>query len=181
MKIYTRTGDAGETGLLGGGRVAKDHPRIRVFGDLDELNALLGMARAHQLPLQIDELVERIQHELFTVGAEMATADPENVPDERTSDEHICRLEADIDSLESQVDELTCFILPAGPLATTVFHLARCVCRRCERELVALAQQEPVRPQVLRYVNRLSDLLFVAARATAKAQGAGETPWRRTS
>ena len=181
MKIYTRTGDAGETGLLGGARVGKDHPRLRVFGDVDELNALLGMARAHRLPSEIDDVVERIQHELFTVGAELATPDSAQAPDDRISDQHIRQLEVDIDAFEVQLDELTFFIIPAGPIGTTVFHVARCVCRRCERELVALSQEESVRPQLLQYLNRLSDLLFVAARATSKAEGAAETPWKRQS
>lgn len=188
MKIYTKTGDAGQTGLFGGGRVSKDHARITAYGTLDELNAAIGVARAEADRIdwsdetardRIDAILGEAQNRLFDLGAELATPDPENrslaVLDER----HVAALEEAIDHHEASLPPLRNFILPGGTAAAAQLHLARCVCRRAERGLVTLAGQEPIRELPLVYVNRLSDLLFVLARAANQAAGGVDTPWEK--
>lgn len=181
MKIYTKTGDQGETGLLGGTRVAKDDLRIEAYGAVDELNAVLGVARAAQIPAAIDPLLARMQNELFELGAELAR--PAIPPDDqiRIRDDEIAALETDIDRFESTLPPLRQFILPGGTAAAAGLHLARTVCRRAERRLVTLARsaEDTVRPETIVYLNRLSDLLFVLARAANAAANVADVPWQK--
>lgn len=188
MKIYTRTGDAGETALLGGVRAPKNDARIDAYGTVDELNATLGMGRAEvercpgmsqEARASIDEILAEAQNRLFDLGAELATA-PGAVGDFATLGEpHVERLERAIDQHEESLPDLTQFVLPGGSAAAARLHLARCVCRRAERAVVTLGQREPVREIAIRYLNRLSDLLFVLARTANHAAGAGDTPWKK--
>ena len=179
MKIYTRTGDAGSTGLFGGPRVPKDDARIEAYGTVDELNACLGVARSLDLGDPIDGQLCQIQHELFSIGAELATPDPDAHQTRLISDSHVKRLEDWIDLHEEILPELKCFILPAGHPASCHLHVARAVCRRAERRVVTLAAASPVSESIVVYLNRLSDLLFVLSRGVDHAQGVAEVPWER--
>jgi cob(I)alamin adenosyltransferase len=180
MRIYTKTGDAGETGLYGGGRVPKDALRVAAYGAVDELNAALGVARALAAgDADLDAVLARLQAECFTLGAELATPQPSGIarPVPRISGAHVAAAEQDIDRLETELPELRHFILPGGAKAGAALHFARTVCRRAERELVRLHHAEPVSAEALQYLNRVSDLLFVMARAANRRAGAAETPW----
>jgi cob(I)alamin adenosyltransferase len=179
MKIYTKTGDDGTTGLYGGGRLPKDHPRIEAYGTIDELNAVLGVSRAEGLPTEIDAILARVQNELFQLGAELATPKPAIKSETVITLEHSAKIEADIDQLEAKLPALKQFILPSGVKAAAALHLARTVCRRAERRVLTLAHRagETVSPQVVVYLNRLSDLLFVLARAANQAAGCVDVPW----
>lgn len=179
MRIYTRTGDQGETGLFGGPRVRKDVPRIEAYGTVDELNAVLGLSRAAGPPPEIDAVLLRVQHELFVLGAELASPQAGRAAIPTTEPGHVAALEADIDRFEAALAPLKEFILPAGSPAAAHLHVARTVCRRAERRVVALAAAEPISPTVLQYLNRLSDLLFVLARAANQAAGQADVPWKR--
>ncbi len=180
MKIYTRTGDSGTTGLFGGARVSKHDLRIAAYGDVDELNALLGVCRATGLPSEVDAVVGQLQHELFALGAELASPSAAVSGVELLSEYSVQRLENQIDRFELDLAPLRNFILPGGSPAAASLHVARCVCRRAERQLVALAATAPVRDVALRYVNRISDLLFVAARCCNRAAGVADTPWQKS-
>jgi cob(I)alamin adenosyltransferase len=182
MKIYTRTGDQGETGLYGGGRVRKDDPRIAAYGTVDELNALLGLARAESLPPEIDAVLARLQNELFDLGAELATIDPPAMGTAVINAARIAALESTIDRFEEHLAPLKQFILPGGCQGAALLHVSRTVCRRAEREVVFLAAipQEKVSPDVIVYLNRTSDLLFVLARAANAAAGVADVPWQRS-
>lgn len=182
MKIYTKTGDAGETGLYGGGRVRKDAPRIEAYGTVDELNAVLGLARAAVPPADIDALLARVQNELFDVGAELATRDPAAKGTVAVGPERIAALEAAIDHYEATLPPLKTFVLPGGTPAAAALHHARTVCRRAERRVITLATlpDEAVSPRMIVYLNRLSDLLFVLARAANAAAGVPDVRWERT-
>lgn len=180
MKIYTRTGDDGMTGLLGGGRVAKDDLRIAAFGTVDELNAALGVCRAAKLPDTIDHVLARLQHELFALGAELASPGGPPRGANLLDDAVIQRLEQSIDQFEATLTPLTTFILPGGSTAGAALHAARCVCRRAEREMVALTHISTVRPTAIQFMNRVSDLLFVLARAANSAAGVGDVPWEKS-
>jgi cob(I)alamin adenosyltransferase len=181
MKIYTKTGDQGDTGLFGGPRVSKDAVRIEAYGTVDELNSVLGVARAAGLEPSINELVSRIQNELFDLGAQLATPDPGAHNVKVVGPRQIAALEAAIDLYEQGLDPLKTFILPGGTPAAAYLHLARTVCRRAERRVVTLVGQstEGVSPEVIVYLNRLSDLLFVLARAVNHAAGEGDVPWQK--
>ncbi|MEX2139535.1 MAG: cob(I)yrinic acid a,c-diamide adenosyltransferase [Pirellulales bacterium] len=181
MKIYTKTGDDGTTGLYGGGRVRKDHARVEACGAVDELNAVVGWARAEALPRVIDELLEQIQNELFDLGAELATPQPAAQGLSVVSEREIGALEAAIDRFEAGLAPLKTFILPAGTRAAAALHLGRTVCRRAERRVITLAAgtKEPVSPQIVVYLNRLSDLLFVLARAANAGAGQEDVEWRK--
>jgi cob(I)alamin adenosyltransferase len=181
MKIYTKTGDDGETGLFGGPRVRKDSLRIEAFGTVDELNAVLGLARASGLPAEIDAVIEPIQHELFALGAELATPNPERHGTALVGASAIAALEQAIDRAETSLQPLRQFILPGGAPAAAQLHVARTVCRRAERRLTSLiaATDEPVSPNTLVYLNRLSDLLFVLARQANALAGRPDVPWRK--
>ena len=171
-KIYTRTGDEGMTGLSTGDRVRKDSLRIEVMGDVDELNSVLGMVLAVELPEAVADCLIDVQHDLFNLGAELS------MPGEALVDHgRIDWLEATLDSFNDELPPLMEFILPGGGLAASSCHLARAVCRRAERHLVALASDEPVTLESRTYLNRLSDLLFVLARIIAREAGEGEVFW----
>jgi cob(I)alamin adenosyltransferase len=186
-KVYTRAGDDGGTMLATGDRVGKDHARIRTYGDLDELNCVIGWIRAEIGRIQagfavlnflgdVDVELKRLQQELFNVGAELAS--PGIAPNEHAiAQRHVDALEQAMDRYNEALEPLTSFVLPGGGPVGVACHLARTVCRRAERELVALTKLEGVRPEVVRYVNRLSDYFFVLARATAKRIGVAETLW----
>ena len=177
MKIYTKTGDYGETGLSAGPRVGKEHPRIEAYGSVDELAATLGMVRSEQPPEDIDEVLSRIQRELFVLGGELATPTPERREMETIQPHHIRHLEEDIDRFEVQLPELRNFILPGGSKAGATLHLARTVCRRAERAVVSLGREEAINEFALTYLNRLSDALFVLARLENFNQGVPEPLW----
>jgi cob(I)alamin adenosyltransferase len=179
MKIYTRTGDDGETGLFGGGRVLKCDPRLAACGALDELNALLGWCRSTGLPAEIDKLIGQLQHDLFALGAELASPHAKSVDAGFVDDADVAGMESQIDRFAVQLPELRNFILPGGSPMAAALHMARAVCRRAERDLVALAQSAPVRPAVLQYVNRVGDLLFVLARCANAAAGVADVPWQK--
>lgn len=181
MKIYTKTGDRGDTGLYGGERVRKDAPRIEAYGAVDELNAVLGMARAEALPAEIDRLLARLQNELFDVGAELATVDPAAMGVGTVGGKQIAALEADIDHFEAGLTPLRQFILPGGCKGAAALHLARTVCRRAERRTISFSATEgqSVSNDVIVYLNRLSDLLFVLARAANAADGRGDVAWQK--
>ena len=179
-RIYTRSGDAGETGLGDGTRVPKDHPRVAAYGGVDELNAVLGLLVALDPEPPEAELLRGVQNDLFDLGADLCVPQP---ADEaagsrlRVTAAQAERLERAIDRLNEGLEPLTSFVLPGGEPAAAWCHLARTVCRRAERDVVALARAEPVNPQVVVYLNRLSDLLFVLARVYNK-QGRGDRLWK---
>jgi cob(I)alamin adenosyltransferase len=164
-RIYTKSGDQGETGLGEGSRVPKDHPRVAAYGTVDELNAVLGLVRSQQPDQSEDGLLRAIQNDLFDVGADLCVPpDAEKKSGLRVQPEQTARLEAAIDRLNAGLQPLTSFVLPGGRPAAAWCHLARTVCRRAERDVVTLTHSEAVNPQVITYLNRLSDLLFVLAR-----------------
>jgi cob(I)alamin adenosyltransferase len=181
MKIYTRTGDQGDTGLFGGGRVPKHHPRVSAYGDVDELNSSLGVARA-TLPTELfDSLLESIQRDLFSIGGQLAAPDPApvaktlakaNLPEDR-----VAEFERIIDQADQELPPLRAFVLPAGTAKAAALHQARTVCRRAERSVVRLAREEEAPPEILVYLNRLSDLLFTLARLANHRAGTGDTTW----
>jgi len=183
MKIYTKTGDTGETGLFAGPRVKKDDPRIEAYGAVDELNAVLGLARCEPLPPAIEQTLAAVQNELFAVGAELASPDPVKAGTAWIDEPHIVALEKAIDAFDDQLPPLKQFILPAGNRAACTIHIARGVCRRAERRLVTLANEPDtqVSARLIRYLNRLSDYLFVAARAANVQAGEAEIPWEKPS
>jgi cob(I)alamin adenosyltransferase len=178
-RIYTRTGDAGETGLLGGGRISKDDLRIEACGSVDELNAAIGAARSLELDGEVDRHLARVQAELFCVGSQLATPSQagarSGIPavEAAWSDE----LERAIDGWEAEVPPLARFLLPGGSAGGAALHVARCACRRAERRVVALHRQDEVQGLVLAYLNRLSDFLFVAARVVNHRAKVPEVLW----
>lgn len=176
MKIYTKTGDDGTTGLFGGGRVRKDDARVASYGNVDELNAVLGVARATGLSAKCEEILARAQVDLFALGAELATVPgkEEKLPMARLQSGDAERLEHAIDAAEEGLPALTNFILPGGSAQAATLHLARTVCRRAERSVIALGG---VRSELVIYLNRLSDLLFVLARRENFERGIADVPW----
>lgn len=179
MKIYTRSGDDGTTGLFGGGRVAKCNLRVEAYGSVDELNSVLGVVRSVGVSSDLDDILGRLQNQLFDLGAELATPDP-------AAKGTTFLVEADVDQVEGWIDrqttllpELTTFILPAGSQAAATLHLARSVCRRAERHVVDLARHESIRDTLLKYLNRVSDLLFVLARVANIESGTADTAWTK--
>ncbi len=182
MKIYTKGGDAGETSLFGGQRVRKDTLRVEAYGAVDELNATLGLALVELDHKDLSEHVRVIQASLFDLGGELATPDVEEreargkgMP--RVSEPDVAELESWIDRLETELEPLRNFVLPGGTRAAALLQLARTICRRAERRVVSLSQKETVIPIVLRYLNRLSDLLFVLARVVNRRGGVVEPTW----
>ncbi|MBI4563594.1 MAG: cob(I)yrinic acid a,c-diamide adenosyltransferase [Planctomycetes bacterium] len=180
MKIYTKKGDAGQTSLFDGTKVTKGDARVDAYGDVDELNAAIGAARAFLEDQEVDSTLAGIQADLFSIGAQLA--DPKYDPSKRKpktliTEEKIVAFEKLIDGWETQLKPLRNFILPAGSKGGSMLHLARCVCRRAERKIVALAQHVAVPPLVIKYMNRLSDLLFVMARVENKKHGEQEVDW----
>ena len=181
MKIYTKTGDTGTTGLFAGNRVPKDDARIEAYGTVDELNAALGFARSFSLPDQMEQLLEIIQNDLFCLGAELASPDPDAAGTRWPADASVKLLEQAIDTMDEQLPSLQNFILPHGTQATGAIHMARGVCRRAERRLTTLAHQETavIAPSLLVYLNRLGDVLFVMSRIANHSSGRNDTVWRR--
>jgi cob(I)alamin adenosyltransferase len=178
MKIYTRTGDRGETGLIGA-RVSKAALRVAAYGEIDELSAVLGVVRA-RADGPMDALLRDVQRDLFAIGAQLASTRPAAVARKRkaaVTSLKVRRIERAIDRHEADLPALTTFILPAGSPAGALLHVARAVCRRAERSVVALADRESVPPVILAYLNRLSDLLFVLARHVNQSGGHPEDPW----
>ncbi len=171
-RVYTRSGDAGETSLVDGSRVRKDDPRVAAYGDVDELNSLLGIARAGLADQQLNESLGKIQNELFIVGADLATPLGVQVP--RVGEDHVAEMERQIDLLLEELEPLREFILPGGTQPGATLHLARTVARRAERSVVTLAAQSAINEHALKYLNRLSDLLFVMARVANKRSGMRE-------
>ncbi len=174
MKIYTRTGDTGETSLFGGTRVAKNDPRIDAYGTVDELNAFIGVARASWPRSPIDALLGEIQSDLFDVGAQLASPGSTQFPG--VNPERVTALEQAIDAMDRELPALKSFILPGGTLAAAQLHAARTICRRAERLVVALGDEETKNTIV--YLNRLSDYLFIAARYANKSAGVGDVTWK---
>ncbi len=181
MKIYTKTGDTGETALFGGGRVTKDHPRVAAYGDVDELNSVLGLVRAAEPLGFFDPLLESIQRDLFSIGGHLATPEPGRVsktlekavlPPERVGE-----FERVMDDAERELPPLRAFVLPAGTSKAAALHLARTVCRRAERSVVRLAHDHQVPDLFLIYLNRLSDLLFMLARLANHRSGLADATW----
>lgn len=181
MKIYTRTGDKGDTGLFGGGRVPKDHIRVAAYGDVDELNATLGVARATAPGAAFDPLLETIQRDLFSIGGYLATPDPAKVEAALAKAElpasRIAEFEAAIDAADGELPPLTAFVLPAGTPQAAALHHARTVCRRAERSVIHLAHDVSVPPLIITYLNRLSDLLFTLARLANHRAGIADETW----
>mgnify|MGYP001131806011 CR=1 FL=1 len=178
MKIYTKTGDTGETGLWGGQRVSKDSLRIQTYGTVDECNAVVGLARSVLDNSELDTLLAEVQNQLFVVGSDLASdLEINTIP--RITAQDVAYLEQQIDALETKLPALTQFILPGGNQAAAYLHLARTVCRRSERWVVSLKQKERINDYVIHYLNRLSDLLFVAARAVNHHKGQADTPWKK--
>ncbi len=192
MKIYTKTGDGGETSLYGGERVAKDHLRIEACGTVDELNAQLGVVRAELVAMkksprepdplgEIDQLVGRVQNELFDLGAEIATPEPAAKRTDLLGPRHTETLERAIDRWQEELPPLKAFILPGGCPAAARLHVARAVCRRAERLVVTLFREAELRSEALLYLNRLSDLLFVLTRAVNQIGGEEDVPWQKVA
>jgi cob(I)alamin adenosyltransferase len=180
MKIYTRSGDKGETGLIDGSRVPKHHLRVAAYGEVDELNAVLGLVRSQSSDAELSRLLGEVQRDLFALGAQLA--DPQARVGTRKAkaaigEARVERLEQAIDATEQGLPRLQLFILPGGSAAGAWLHLARTVCRRAERTIVALGREQPIDPLVVAYVNRLSDLLFVLARQENRRSGHAEDTW----
>ena len=180
MKIYTKTGDAGETGLFGGARVSKASVRVTAYGEVDELNSALGWTRVVVSDESLDTLLHQIQNQLFEVGAELAStpsrAAKGGLP--QIDQSHVETLERAIDDYEADLKPLESFVLPGGSEEAARFHVARTVCRRAERATVTLTAEEEVRDEISRYLNRLSDLLFVLARHANHRAGVADIPWK---
>ena len=181
MKIYTRTGDEGETGLFGGGRVSKDHPRVAAYGDIDELNSVIGLVRATGPAELFQDLLQTIQQDLFAIGGHLATPDPERVQKAlekaALSEERVAQFERAMDDAERELAPLRAFVLPAGSPKAAALHVARTVCRRAERSVVSLARETEVPGLFLVYLNRLSDLLFTLARLANHRAGVKDVTW----
>lgn len=176
MKIYTKTGDAGETGLFGGGRVPKDDARVHAYGDVDELNAAIGFAAALEPSAFEADALQAMQRDLFTIGAELATPNPAKLRTAIDAD-RVSALEQLIDRYEAWLKPLKNFILPGGDEKAAAFHVARTTCRRAERSVVTLSRDQQINPVIIHYLNRLSDLLFMLARGCNKQAGRSDIEW----
>lgn len=180
MKIYTKTGDLGETGLFGGSRVSKSSLRVTAYGQVDELNSIIGWVRVEVTDSELQTLLHQIQNDLFDLGAELgSTADRKDkggVP--QINEKQVQALEQAIDKYEADLPALTTFVLPGGGEASARYHVARCVCRRAERAVVELGATETLRGELFRYLNRLSDLMFVLARHANHETGIPDIPWK---
>jgi cob(I)alamin adenosyltransferase len=181
VKIYTRTGDTGETALFGGGRVPKDHARVAAYGDVDELNSVIGLIRATEPAALFNPLLESIQRDLFSIGGHLATPDPERVrkalEKATLSPERVSEFERAMDEADQELQPLKAFVLPAGTPKASALHLGRTVCRRAERSLVHLARDNDVPELFVVYLNRLSDLLFTLARLANHRAGVSDVTW----
>ncbi|MBN1569977.1 MAG: cob(I)yrinic acid a,c-diamide adenosyltransferase [Acidobacteria bacterium] len=174
VRIYTRTGDDGTTGLVGGKRVTKNYPLVEACGEIDELNAMIGVVRSKELPGAADTILEGVQNDLFVIGSEIATPEEITGKIRGIGNEEVQKIEKAIDTLAKDLEPLKQFILPGGSRSAAQLHLARAVARRTERRLVALSQNHRVSPHVLCYLNRLSDLCFVLARYINRHEGVQE-------
>ena len=182
MKIYTKTGDKGETGLFGGGRVRKDHPRIQAYGDVDELNSFIGWAKSLTQDKILSSELKRIQNNLFDIGAILASPHPEKLEGKSSSSvapQEIEGLEKSIDRMEAELKPLLTFILPGGGEESSILHVARTVCRRAERQIITLSEREKISSQIIIYINRLSDYLFVLARWINFKKNVKEDTWEK--
>lgn len=179
MRIYTKTGDKGMTGLVGGSRVSKTDPRIGAIGEVDELNAALGWARAASLPPDLDEILGGAQARLFDLGAELATPEESKFNNAFLNESDVLRLERSIDSMDDELPPLASFILPGGSEAAARLHLARSICRRAERAVLGLRESIEVRDVAISFLNRLSDWLFMAARTTNHRLGVEDVKWTK--
>ena len=179
MRIYTKTGDEGTTGLFAGPRVLKDDPRIEAYGTVDELNAAIGCARCQPVSEELDQLLATIQNQLFAVGAELATPEPEEHGTHWINSAEIGQIEAAIDQFDHRLPQLTTFILPAGTTAASALHLARAICRRAERRVVTLGNVASISSDLIVYLNRLGDLLFVLSRTANFEQQQADIPWEK--
>ena len=182
VKIYTRTGDSGETSLMGAGRVSKDHLRVMAYGDVDETNAAVGLARTTEPTDLADELLTAVQRDLFAIGGALATPEPERVGAVQrakvaVAPERIAALEQAIDAADAELPPLTAFVLPGGTAKAATLHVARTVCRRAERTVVHLSHTEHVPEEVVVYLNRLSDLLFTLARLANHRARVADVTW----
>jgi cob(I)alamin adenosyltransferase len=178
MKIYTRTGDKGDTSLFGGQRVPKDAQRIEAYGTVDELNSVLGIVRADSRDPQIDEVLEHVQNSLFDLGADLATPRSLNRTIKRIAPKDTAALEKYIDLLEPKLKALRSFVLPGGSPVAARLHFSRTICRRAERVIVRLSRNEDIGDEIMIYLNRLSDLLFVLARYANRVADVPETKWK---
>lgn len=178
MKIYTKTGDDGTTGLIGNKRVKKSNPRIATYGMVDELNATLGIVLSSKLGKDIRDLLTKIQNDLFVVGADLANPNLDNKSNRVTS-EMVLYLEKEIDRLEEKLSPITFFILPGGDLVASQVHMARAICRRAEINVVNLSEVDKINNECLVYMNRLSDLLFVVARTINKRKKISDVAWKK--
>jgi cob(I)alamin adenosyltransferase len=180
FKIYTKTGDQGKTGLIGGTRVSKNHIRIESYGTVDELNSFIGLLADYMQDKHSKTILREIQDRLFTIGSSLASDPEKNIKMKipALQDDDINLLEREIDSMEEKLEPMKFFILPGGHVTVSTAHIARCVCRRAERYCVALQETEPIELLVLKYLNRLSDYLFVLARYSGHQLGAEEIPWK---
>lgn len=181
FKIYTKTGDDGSTGLVGGSRVKKYDVRLEAYGTVDELNAAIGVIRSFKVLQEISDQLVEIQNKLFNIGSRLASDEKGDEFTKKLSitEKHILFLENAIDEMEEELPELTHFILPGGDLAAAQCHVARTVCRRAERRILEFAEIDNVEPEILKYINRLSDFLFVLARKLAASSGIDEKPWKQ--
>jgi len=178
VRIYTKAGDSGETGLLGADRVPKSHLRVEAYGAVDETNSAIGLVRALGVPPALDQALDRVQNELFVVGMELATVPGTTLPGAKHIEESaVAALEQEIDRWQASLPPLRNFILPGGSPSGAALHVARTVCRRAERRIVQLAASEPVSERLLRYMNRLSDWLFVLTRVANQQAGKTESIW----
>ncbi len=181
MRIYTRTGDRGETGLFGGGRVPKDHPRVAAYGDVDELNSAIGVVRATEPVALHDDLLQSVQRDLFSLGGHLATPDPDKVRKALARAElaegRVAEFERIMDEADAELPALRAFVLPAGTPKAAALHLARTVCRRAERSVIHLGHEAEVPELFVVYLNRLSDLLFTLARLANHRAGSGDVVW----
>jgi len=180
LKVYTKTGDDGTTGLYGGGRTTKTSRRIHAIGEVDELNAAIGVARTHSKGDPLDETMDRIQNWLFDLGAELASPPGGKFQLARISDNHSLLLEHSMDAQNEQLAALKVFILPGGTALAAHLHLARCVCRRAERAVIHLSESEPVRSEMRTFLNRLSDWLFVSARTANHCRNVNDIEWKQS-
>ena len=178
MKIYTKTGDDGTTGLIGNIRIKKSNPRIAAYGAVDELNAALGIILSSKLGKDLNNLLTKIQNDLFVVGADLANPNLKNTSN-RVRSEMVFFLEKEIDKLEGKLPQITFFILPGGNLIASHVHLARAICRRAETDIVKLSESEKINNESLIYINRLSDLLFVIARTINKRKKISDVAWKK--
>ncbi len=179
MKIYTKTGDKGETSLFGGERIGKNNKRVSAYGDVDELNSFVGLARSRIDDKEIDNLLKKIQNDLLILGSDLATKSSSNLDNKikRITEEDVAHLERHIDHFSEELKPLTKFILPSGNPVAALLHICRTVCRRAERSIVTLVNDEKINPEVIKYMNRLSDLFFTLARIVNKRNDVMEDTW----